>query len=61
MVYTHIDINIERKIAVSINDAIVTDNQIIANEFKNVFVYIGPKLAHNITSDVNPLLYETML
>ena len=41
----------------SIKDAIVTDNQIIANEFNNFFVFIGPKLAHDLLSDVNPLSY----
>ena len=41
----------------SIKDAIVTDNQIIANEFNNFFVSIGPKLAHDLSSDVNPLSY----
>ena len=30
--------NVERKISFSIKDAIVTDNQIIANEFNNFFV-----------------------
>ena len=41
----------------SINDAIVTDNQIIANELNNIFISIGPKLAHDLSSDVNPLSY----
>ena len=41
----------------SIKDAIVTDNQIIANEFNNFFVSIGPKLANDLSSDVNPLSY----
>ena len=36
--------NLERKMIFSIKDAIVTDNQIIANEFYNFFVSIGPKL-----------------
>ena len=37
----------------SIKDAIVTDIQIIANEFNNLFVSIGPKLAHDLSSDGN--------
>ena len=41
----------------SIKDTIVTDNQIIANEFNNFFVSIGPELAHDLSSDVNPLSY----
>ena len=45
--------NLERKMSFSIKDAIVTDNQIIANEFNYFFVSIGPKLS----SDVNPLSY----
>ena len=49
--------NLERKMSFSIKDAIVTDNQIIANEFNNFFVSIGPKLAHDLSSDVNPLSY----
>ena len=45
--------NLERKKSFSIKDAIVTDNQIIANEFNNFFVSIGPKLVHDLSSDVN--------
>ena len=41
----------------SIKDAIVTDNQIITNEFNNFFVFISPKLAHVLSSVVNPLSY----
>ena len=41
----------------SIKYAIVTDNQIHANEFNNFFISIGPKQAHDISSDVNPLSY----
>ena len=32
----------------SINDVIVTDNQIIANEFDNFFISIGKKLASDL-------------
>ena len=35
----------------------VTDSQIIANEFNNLFVSIYPKLAHDLSIDVNPLSY----
>ena len=48
---------IEIKISFSMKDAIVTDNQIIVNEFNNLFVSICPKLAHDISSDVNLLSY----
>ena len=34
----------------SIKYAIVTDNQIIANYLNNLFVSIGPKLAHDLSS-----------
>ena len=47
----------KRKMSFSIKDVIVTDNQIIANEFNNFFVSIGPTLAHDLSSDVNPLSY----
>ena len=47
----------KNKIIFSINNAHVTDCQIIANEFNNFFVSIGPQLASNIYSSVNPLLY----
>ena len=35
----------------------ITDNQIIANEFNNVFVSIGKKLVSDLSSNVNPLIY----
>ena len=35
----------ERKMSFSINDVIVTDNRIIANEFNNFLVSIGKKLS----------------
>ena len=56
LVHVHTN-NLERKMSFSIKDAIVTDNQIIANEFNNFFVSIGPKLTHDLSSDVNPLSY----
>ena len=46
-----------KKMSFSIKDAIVTDNQIIANEFNNVLVSVGPKLSYYFSSDGNPLLY----
>ena len=49
--------NIERKMSFSIKDAIVTDIQIFDNEFNNFFISIGPNLAHDLSSDVNPLSY----
>ena len=41
----------------SINYVVVTDNQIIANEFNNFFVSIGKKLASDLSSNVNSLIY----
>ena len=35
----------------------MTDSLDIANGFNNFFVSIGPKLANNLKSDINPLLY----
>ena len=47
--------NIERKMSFSIKHAIVTDNQIIDDNELNLFVSIGPMLALEFSSDVNPL------
>ena len=49
--------NIERKMSFSIKNAIVTDIHIISNELKNFFISIGPKLTHDLLSDVNPISY----
>ena len=43
--------------SLSIRESIVTDNQIIANELNNFFVSIGPKLARDLSRDINPLSY----
>ena len=40
-----------------IEDKIVTDSLDIANGFNNFFVSIGPKLANNLKSDIDPLSY----
>ena len=40
-----------------IEDTLVTDSLDIANGFNNFFVYIGPKLAKDITSHNDPLSY----
>ena len=41
----------------NINDRIVTNGLMIANEFNNFFINIGPQLASSIQSTINPLLY----
>ena len=38
-----------------IEDRLVTDSLDIANGFNNFFVSIGPKLAQDLTSDIDPL------
>ena len=40
-----------------IEDRLVTDSLDIANGFNNYFVSIGPKLAQDLTSDIDPLSY----
>ena len=35
----------------------MTDNLDMANGFNNFFVSIGPKLANNLKSDIDPLSY----
>ena len=49
--------NNKRKITFCIADIIVTDSQVIADEFNNFFVSIGPQLASNISCTVDPLTY----
>ena len=44
----------------TIKDAIVTDIQIIANEFNHFFVSVGPNQANDISSDVNHLYFLNM-
>ena len=41
----------------NINNTIVTDSEVISNEFNNFFVSIGPTLASNITCSKDPLTY----
>ena len=43
----------------SINNTVITDSQLIADEFNNLFVSIGPQLANNISNYIkySPLSY----
>ena len=45
------------KLIFDINNKTTTDPNVIANGFNNFFVTIGPQLAKNIKSDINPLSY----
>ena len=49
--------NSTRKLSFNINNTVVTDSEVIANEFNNFFVSIGPTLASNITCSKDPLTY----
>ena len=49
--------NSKRKLTFNINNTLVTDSEVIANEFNNFFVSIGPTLASNITCSKDPLTY----
>ena len=49
--------NSKRKLTFNINNTIVTDSEVIANEFNNLFVFIGYTLASNITCSNDPLTY----
>ena len=49
--------NSTRKLSFNINNTVVTDSEVIANEFNNLFVSIGPTLASNITCSKDPLTY----
>ena len=49
--------NSKRKLTFNINNTIVTDSDVIANEFNSFFVSIGPSLASNITCSKDPLTY----
>ena len=42
-----------------INGSICTDPQVIANAYNDYFVEVGPTLAKNISSTVNPMSYVT--
>ena len=43
------------KIKFLIDNRLVTDSLDIANCFNNIFVSIGPKLAKDLTHDIDPL------
>ena len=47
----------KKKLIFDINNKTTTDPNVIANGFNNFFVTIGPQLAKNIKSDINPLSY----
>ena len=47
----------KQKINILIDDKLVIDSLDIANGFKNCFVSVGPKLANNLKSDIDPLSY----
>ena len=47
----------KKKLIFDINNKTTTDPNVIANRFNNFFVTIGPQLAKNIKSDINPLSY----
>ena len=49
--------NSTKKLSFNINNTVVTDIEVIANEFNNLFVSIGPTLASNITCSKDPLTY----
>ncbi|MGL1889690.1 MAG: reverse transcriptase domain-containing protein [Reichenbachiella sp.] len=49
----------KQKTSFLINGKVVYDSQVIANEFNIFFVSIGPLLAKDIVSTVNPLFYLT--
>ena len=49
--------NSTKKLSFNINNTVVTDSEVIANEFNNFFVSIGPTLASNITCSKDPLAY----
>ena len=49
--------NNRNSLTFKIDDETVTDPCIISNEFSKYFVEIGPKLAENLNSPVDPLSY----
>ena len=49
--------NSTKKLSFNINNTVVTDSEVIANEFNNFFVSIGPTLTSNITCSKDPLTY----
>ena len=48
----------KKKLIFGIKSNTTTDLNVIANGFNNFFVTIGPQLAKNIKSDINPLSYS---
>ena len=42
-----------------INGSICNDPQVISNAYNDYFVEVGPTLANNISSTVNPMSYVT--
>ena len=50
-------IQLKKKISFLIDDKLVTDSLEVANGFNDFFVSIGPELAKNLVSSVNPLSY----
>ena len=46
-----------KKISFLIDDKLVTDSLEVANGFNDFFVSIGPELAKDLVSSVNPLSY----
>ena len=47
----------KRKLCPTVNNVAVTNSKDIANGFNEFFVSIGPELAKDIHSDINPLTY----
>ena len=47
----------KRKLCLTVNNVAVTNSKDIANGFNEFFVSIGPELAKDIHSDINPLSY----
>ena len=47
----------KRQLCLTINNVVVTNSKDIANGFNDFFVSIGPELAKDIHSDINPLTY----
>ena len=41
----------------AINNKIISNSQVIAQEFNNIFVSIGSQLASNISSSTNHMIY----
>ena len=47
----------KRQLCLTINKVAVTNSKDLANGFNDIFVSIGPELAKDIHSDINPLTY----